>query len=332
MKRKLLSSMLLVSALFSYGQDVTYSVVIDNAEDTTKVTSISDIIATQEIITSRNTTIAHFDKVWRRNSYFNIGYHTNMSLTPKDKIESGYEGFNNGLVPKFKGDWGASIVLGHSYRLHKKPIANTVQFYIDYNYIDLDINHYKAEVSPTEKLYDSSNTWTNPDDKKHPDKSYLYTPWCLQKYEMNYGMMIGPSITIAPFSFVNVPQLHYVKLNFYYHIGYHASVMYMIDNSDYDANPNQKPVTWSYNPTPEQQQAQANYSSFQNMENATPKMDWGHGLISSFGFSLSWKSIGIGYEVRKGTLDYKSVSTNTFGNDTYKFNTVTSRFYITIRH
>lgn len=323
MKRKLINCLALAATFVAAAQEPDYVEtlgIIDETEDTTQVTSIADIIATQEIITSRNTNVAHFSNVWRRKSYFNLSYNKNATLDGKD-IELGYDGYNNGVAPKFKADWGASIQLGHSYNLHRKPIANVLQFNLDYTYIDLNINHYKAEDA--DKLYNSANTWEYVEDK---DKSEcLYTPWCLQKNEINFGMMIGPSITIAPFTYVNVPQLHFFKINVYYHIGYHVSMLWMMNDEDKDANPVTK------YPGYENKDQQAAYDNYKQMNDAL-KIDLGHGLISSFGFSVSWKSIGIGYEVRKGKLDYQSMNKTIFGGEKYRFNAVTSRVYLTIRY
>jgi hypothetical protein len=61
------------------------------------------------------------------------------------------------------------------------------------------------------------------------------------------------------------------------------------------------------------------------------KLDLGHGLITSFGFSVNWKFIGVGYEHRSGALKYKSLSTKDFGSDTYEFKSSTNRIFIQFR-
>lgn len=323
MKRKILGILTLLSGTVMFAQEIPFNqtMVLDAAEDTTQVTSIDDIIAVQEIVTSRNSSVTHFSKVWSRNSYFNIAYSTNATLKPKSEIDLGYEGYNKGIAPKFKADWGISLMLGHNYRLHKKPIANIVQFNLDYTYIDLCVNHYNAEKG--EKLYDSGNTWEHKDENNRKEL-FIYTPWCLQKYDINYGMMIGPSITVAPFTYINIPQLQFIKLNIYYHIGYHASLLWIISDKSYDANP-------AHNPTSSSIVTNAQEYGYEKMNNAL-KMNIGHGLVSSFGFNLSWKSIGFGYEVRNGKLKYESLNKSVFGSKKYKFDAVTSRIYLQIRY
>lgn len=326
MYRKIISCLAMAAAFSMAAQEVVFTGVLDEAEDTTDVTSITNIIETQEIITSRNTNVAHFNKVWGRNSYFNLSYNKHVALEPKDDVSIGFNGYNNGKVPKFDGDWGAAIMLGHNYRLHKKPIANILAINLDYTFIDLNVNHFNAgdeKYGDDKPLYNSAATWIDIDKKTKKEVSYRYLPWCLEKYEVNYGMMIGPSVTISPFTYINVPGLHYFMVNVYYHIGYHGSILWMKNDDTRDAN--NEIFGTKYN------EDGFNQTGFNEMNRAL-KLAWGHGLISSFGFSVSWKAIGIGYEVRKGTLKYQPVNTEIFGKNTDKFSAVTSRVYLTIRH
>lgn len=301
----------------SFAQAELESAVLDWAEDTTQVTTIADIISVQEKVTSSNSTLRHFNKVWSRNTYLNLSY-ANASLNPKEPISLGFNyNYNHNTVPDFKSDWGTSLTIGHNYRLHKKPIANVVQINLDYTFIDLNINHYKAEEG--DKLYNSSTTW-QPKDDDNLNKDYFYQPWCLEKYEANYSMAIGPSITIAPFTYINVPQLQFVKINVYYHIGYQASILWMLNDKDKDANPDTSSSSNSWQET-----------KYDKMNNAL-KMNWGHGLTSSFGFSVSWKAIGVGYEVRSSEVEYQAFQTDVFGKDKYKFNSSLSRVFIQFRY
>ena len=281
---------------------------IDWKEDSTEVTTINDIIKQQQELTTFNATEKHFAKVWSYRGYFNFTYNT-ATLSPKDAIPTGVS-LNGGIVPEFKSDWGVSIQLGRSYRLHKKPIANVAQFNIDYTGIDLNVNHYKAEGDGT-NLYDSSKKLIVDGD----ETDYFYTPWNLEKFEANYGMTLGPSLTIAPFTYINVPALHHLKFNVFYHIGYHASVLYMLNDDAADMNP---------------QGTKDEQDRFETMSDNL-KLDWGHGLISSFGVNMTYKAIGVGYEHRTGKLQYQSMTTSDFGKEKYDFNTTTNRVYLQIR-
>lgn len=314
MKKLLLSCMALATAMLAAAQDIPdNALVLDAAEDTTQIITIQDIINVQEVVTSSNSNAAHFKKVWSRNSFFNLNYNS-AKLTPKENVPLGCD-YNGGFAPEFKSDWGAALVLGHSYCLHKKPIANIVEINLDYTYIDLNLNHYKAEDG--EKLYNSNNQWQSRDDDGNTT-DYYYTPWCLEKYEANYGMTLGPSVTVAPFTYLNIPQLHFVKFNIYFHVGYHVSLLWMQNDKNKDIN-------FSKN------KDEYNRVNFDKVDNAL-KMDWGHGLSTTFGFSVTWKSIGIGYETRSGKFDYKAMQGDVFGKNKYKFDASTSRVYLSIRY
>lgn len=306
MKRKILMLVASVLVLGASAQNVNGDERLQNidwAEDSTEITTINDIINEQQDVSTRNSRVSHFEDVWARRGYFNMSF-ANTTLDPVNKIPTG---LNNGVVPSFKSGWGVAIQLGRSYRLHKKPIANTLQFNIDYTYIDLGVNHFKAE---SDICYDSSKKYDVVDGTK--TNSYYYIPWNLEKYEANYSMTLGPSVTVAPFTHLNSPDLHYFRLNFYYHIGYGVSFLYMLNDKDADAN------TDKYS------------TDYKNMSDNL-KLCWGHGLTNSFGLSLTWKFIGLGYEHQSRNIRYKSMNTKEFEKETYKFDSSVNRFFIQFR-
>ena len=311
MKRKIL----LLASLFAfsaYAQDVNEDermANIDWSEDSTEVTTIQDIIKQQQKVSTTHATERHFEDVWGRRSYFNIVYNS-ATLSPKGSVLTGVSDINGGRAKDMSSDWGLSIQYGRSYRLHKTPINNMWQFYIDYTGIDLSANHFKKEGGS--QVYDSRSKFLPKDSK---DSCY-YIPWNMEKYEFSYGMSIGPSLTFAPFINNNNPGLHYLKFNLYYHLGYHISFLYMPNDKDADRNP-------AVNKTDK------NYTDKEKMNDET-KLDWGHGFMHSFGFNISWKFIGLGYEYRTASLSYKSI-TDSFGKDKYDFNSNYSRIYLQIR-
>lgn len=294
----------------NYVGDIETIENLDVLEDTTQVTTINDIIEVQEMVTNSNTNTAHNNKVWGYNKYFMISY-GGMSLNPKKDIKLGYEGFNNNTVPDFKADWSLALTLGRNYSLHKKPIANIVKFNIDFTYFDLGFARYGAEGDKNTLLYDSKATWKEKDDGKEYNRSYI--PWCLEKYKADFGMAVGPSITLAPFTPLKSNKgLHFLKLNVYYHIGYHASLLWMKGDDKHDAG--------------------ASSSSSGNNKSGDLKMNWGHGLTNTFGLMLSWKTIGLGWETKSTNVSYKSVTPSTYGHESYKFGTNSSRIYLVIRY
>lgn len=318
MKKKITLSLACLMAVSAFGQGANEQELQKSAEwkgDSTEITTINDIVRMQQDVTSNRQKESHFRKVWSRKGYFNIGYNS-TTLTPDQQIETGV---GNGIVPTFKSDWGVSLQRGRSYAMHKTPIANTLQINLDYTYIDLNVNHFSHEGNG-KNLYNSKAILNGND-----DKNYYYTPWNLEKYDFNYGMALGPSVSVAPFTSLANPNLHFFKLHLFFHIGYHVSFLYMRNDEGADVNP--KSETAYSDLTDEEK---ADNARFERMKDNL-KLDLGHGLITSFGLSLTWKFIGVGYEHRSAGLKYQSLSTSDFGNDTYKFKSSTNRVFVQFR-
>ena len=313
MKRIITFSLASLFAMATFAQIEGPEDNIDWKEDSTEIRTINDIIAQQQQATTINTSEQHFNSVWSRRSYRNFSFNNHYNLSPKDPIPTGVSNLHGGYVPKYKSNWSATNSTGRSYRLHPTAIANTVQFYMDFTPFDFTVSHYRIERDTA--AYNSNSTYDVIVKRKNQadeTKQYHYTPWNLQKYQADYGMMVGPSITFAPFTSIdNADALHFLKLNTYVHFGYRASVLYMINDEDADQNPNGN-------------------ENFREMSDNV-KLDWGHGFYWSWGFSLTWKGIGLGYEHNVGQLKYKSIDTGTFGDSSYKFKTTSNRLYITWR-
>jgi hypothetical protein len=311
MKKRLLLFAACLSVLTAFAQvekeDNRWS-NLDMKEDSTEIVTIDDIIKEQQDVTSRNTREMHYASVWGRRGFFNIAYNKEATLTPWHPVETGYAPIAKGYFNGGKADWSFALQKGRNYPLHKKPIANTVQICLDYTGLDLSASHYFASAG--QYLYDSSQKFDVTTDGK--TKSYYYTPWNLEKYEATYGMSLGPSITIAPFNYINYDGIHYLKINVYYHVGYQASVLYMLNNKSKDANQN-------------------GGASDYNAMAENLKLLWGHGLYKAYGASMSWKAIGVGFEKRTGDTKYQPLNTADFGKKTAGFKSNFTRFYIQFR-
>ena len=277
---------------------------IDWQEDSTEIVSVQDIINEQQQLTAHHLRESHFSDVWRRNSYINLSY-TTSELEPDCDILAGYK---NEKLGTLKSKWGLSFQSGRSYRLHKEPIANTVQLNIDYTWIDLTVNYF-------EKIGDGPFYYNSLDKRNGEDDTYMM-PWNLKKYEASYGMNIGPSISICPFNYIDVPQLHYLQLHFYYHIGYQLTGILISNDEDADEN-----IATGYS-----DEAKRHKQMKDNL-----KGEWGHGLMNSFGFSVTWKRIGIGYEHVSAKPTLKPLTTGDFGKDDDKFKISRSRLFIQFR-
>lgn len=304
MKKLLILSMISLFGIDAIGQNVTEldrQANIDWSEDSTEIMTVEDIVKTQQGLTSNQFEESHFKDVWSRKGYLNLSYNT-TTLKPDETISTGVPSVNGGIVPELKSKWGVSLQLGRNYKLHKKPIANILQFYIDYQYIDLNLNFFEQDGNG---LYDTSQRLPS-------DSKKFYIPWNLKKYEVNYGMALGPSFTVAPFNTMSSKGLHYLQFNMWYNIGYHASLLLMKNDEDADINKG------------------GGYGNEDKVREGI-KMNLGHGLTSAFGFSLTWKFIGIGYEYRSASLKYQSLDKDTYGDDKYKFKSSTSRVFLQFR-
>ncbi|MDE6741506.1 MAG: hypothetical protein K2J58_04165 [Muribaculaceae bacterium] len=277
------------------------AVIIDAAEDTTQVSTINDIVVMQEKVSSRNITDAHIANVWSRKSFFNPGY-VSSTLSSKDNIALA-PGDSRKL--SLKSAWGAQIQLGHSYTLHRGAIANMVQINLDYTYIDLTGNGYDEDASYMENFHP---------DKKTP-QGYQYEAWGSKKYAASYGMSLGPSVTVAPFTMLNSKGLHFIKINGYFHVGYNVGGILYNHKYDFvkDANGN-------------------SLEDNNHIKGTQQDVLWGHGWSTSFGFSLSWKSIGIGWESRTTDIKYESTHPSRFGKDKTPLKNSTSRIYLSIKY
>lgn len=315
MKKLLLFGLALGWIMSAKAQVITENaVIIDAAEDTTQVSTINDIIVTQEMVNSRNVTDAHFSNVWSRKSYFNPGF-VSSKLSSKDPVFLA-DGKSQPL--KFKSQWGAQIQLGHSYTLHRKAIANMVQINLDFTYIDLTVNHYKLDsipykaFNPEQKWDGQPGTPAQQTEGNYNYNGYEYMPWGADKYDLTYGMSLGPSVTVAPFTSLNIKGLHFLKLNLYYHIGYNVGMLLMDEKSQSHSN------------------ATGNKDKGKGL--SFDYLSWGHGLSTAFGLSLSWKSIGIGWETRTANLKYKPISTGDYGDFSTKMKNSSSRIYLSIKY
>lgn len=273
--------------------------ILDIKEDTTLVTSLDDILQMQEEIHSLSSGETRVRNVWKRNKYRNFGYNTaKMESDGKVPLGQKENGDEYSRILSFESDWGASITLGTNYRLHK-PIANIVSIGLDYTWFDLNVHHFKVDCDEAgaERMYNSSD---------QNEDLFHYMPWEQEKYEGEFGMMLGPSLTIAPFIMSRSNALAHLRFQVYYHIGYRLSVALIRDKDNgHDENPDHY------------------FSVFM--------CEWGHGVYSAFGINLSWKSIGFGYETNSGDIEYKSLSSSDFGDGKTKFKQTSNRVYLQIR-
>lgn len=258
--------------------------------------SLTELIKDNDNATVIGKITDHFADVWSRKSYVNLTY-TNADFKI-NTLPEGDQSVKPGKV--YKSDWGIAFNLGTQYNLHK-PIANMATINLDYSYLNIGVNHYAKEDN-----YEYKST----EHKINDNNKELYSrPWGGDKFEGSFGMSLGPSVTIAPFTHIDaqaVNALHYLKFNVYYHFGYNASVAYAKVEDKVEGGNSTKIDPASF--------------------------DWGHGTYSEFGLCVSWKSIGFGFETRSGKIEYQPFdAAGSFGKAKYKIDNSMSRIYLQIR-
>lgn len=317
MKKRIFLSVFVLTCtmhLFAQTDDQTTQGILDFEEDTTSITSLSDIIKTQEQIYEKTYRSNFVKSVWNRKKAFTVSYE-NTTLKGKQlwMYKEGQDDYQQEDA-EFESDWGVSIKRSRTSALHKHPIAEVLSFGLDHSFFDISVNHYKKMDG--EKLYNSNKTWSRINDEEGTTDNFNYTTWGTEMYSFAYGIKIGPSITLAPFTHTRSRGLAHIRLLGYFNIGYRAEILWLRGDDKADANyENRK----GYG---------TERTNFDNVSKSI-KLNWGHGMTTSWGIRLNWKGIGIGYEVISGDLNFKSIETKIYGSKKSKFSQSTKRLSLT---
>ena len=280
---------------------------LDYEEDTLNVTSLQDIINTQELVFDKSFRNKVIQGVWKQKKYFTVSY-VNYELKGKDlylynKKTDKY----NEKDSTFKSDWAVSIKRSRTIKLHKRPISDILQFGLEFSALDLSVSHFKKNENA---YFNSQLKYTVTDDEGNKN-DYYYMPFGSEMYNLSYGLHIGPSITIAPFTHLNSRGAANIRLQGYFTVGYRAAFSILTNNEKNDVN-----------------FANRNTASIKEdfeKVNDVIKCNWAAGLTTAWGIRFNWKRIGIGYEVVKGDLKYKSFSHKIFGKRKYNFSETSKR-------
>lgn len=313
MRKIFLTVFLATSVVDLFAQGTATSpndLVFDEKEDTSEIVTLKDIITRQSLVRQGQQNASHIKSVWGRQVHFNVSMN-NATLETNNQINS--EGIAN---QTYKSDWGVGIQWGETFKLHKKPITGMIMFGIDFDWMDLNVNHFKADSE--DYKYNSAEPYRTDVSTNDP---IFYYPWGLEKYEVNYGMSIGPSISVAPFQKVGKKWLDYFKINMYYHIGYAASLIYSDKFKDLDMNFNPNPTDPDYE----------NLFYLKSRMEGPIRAQWGSSMFTEFGVELSWKFIGIGYSAYSSTVKYKPIDTDNFDNGKTEFKNKNNRIYLTFK-
>ena len=192
---------------------------------------------------------------------------------------------SGGFENEFDNKLGVGLQWGRTFNFHKRPLGNVLFIGLDYTWMDLNYNSYDESTAPAQ--------YTR-------GEQVLNMPWHNKKTSFDYGMSLGPSLTLYPFTSVNSSGAQKIRLQLYFHVGYEIGGT--IINDVVNKSGDKKSQT-----------------------------TWGHGLFTSFGANLSWSFIGVGYEMRNaGSLNYNYVD-DEFDTGKLKLKQQINRLYLQFR-
>lgn len=110
-----------------------------------------------------------------RRKYFNIGY-------AWEKLEA------VDFPSEEESEWAAFITWGRTFYLHKKPIANMLKIGLDLTWTDMTIASYEVDQLVEETTDFMGMTLP------------VYSQREASMYRMDYGVHLGPSVTVNPVS------------------------------------------------------------------------------------------------------------------------------------
>ena len=201
--------------------------------------------------------------------------------TPSSTSDEFPIGGGQGRHNEFENDLGVGLQWGQTFNFHKKALGNFLFLGLDYTWMDVNFNQYK--LSDATPGY-GTGTFETPT-----------MPWHNKKMSIDYGMSVGPSLTLYPFTPLHKSAADNIRLQAYFHIGYKAEAFIIQEVKD-----------------------KTEYA-------------WGHGLFTALGGNLTFNRIGFGMEMRNdNSINVKHVDKE-YGSEKMKFKEKITRFYIQFR-
>ena len=236
---------ILLSLLFTISMQAQ-STVINN--DSTGIPTLEEIIESESILSQKKANETHYKEIWKRNTFLNIVY--GKEELSSEEFPSAKGPFSN----EFKSALSLGLQSGRTYNLHKKPIGRVLFFGLDYTPLDLSFSKFDAEdIVPSSFMQNGQIPYA--------------VPWHKEKYSLNYGMSLGPSVTLYPFTSIGKSATDNIRLQLFFHVGYRINGTLVKDK-------------------------EADKKS-----QSTSALLWGHGSYTTWGACLSWNVLGVGYEV-----------------------------------
>ncbi len=143
--------------------------------DTLKAQPVVATVESQPVVEEKAETPKEPKEFKGRRKYFNIGY-------AWEKLEA------VDFPSEEESEWAAFITWGRTFYLHKKPIANMLKIGLDLTWTDMTIASYEVDQLVEETTDFMGMTL--------PD----YSQREASMYRMDYGVHLGPSVTVNPVS------------------------------------------------------------------------------------------------------------------------------------
>ena len=289
MKKILFSMIAVACAMTAMATQSDGSVSFSSAStsgDTTDVMTLEQIIAQESKSKYVNDYTEILRSMWGKNTFLNLIYNCSHKMSSKE-----FPSTTGSFEHEYESDWGVGVEWGHTFNFHRKPIGSVLFIGLDYTWMDLNINMFKRETPPSEYIEVAEGVG-----------GVHNMPWHNKKLMLGYGMSLGPSLTVYPFSTTHNTNASKIRLQLYFHVGYGiegAIINKAIKKTDADG-----------------------------LKNGCA---FGHGLYTSYGANLTWDFIGIGFEFRNDNkLKYK-VTDDSYDTGSLNMKEKTSRLYLQFR-
>lgn len=138
----------------------------------------------------------HYKKVWNRKNYFKVG----LDLSDIKRTD--------GTPMAWDTQFAAFIQLGKTLYFHPKPIAGMIKFGLDYSFLNL--GYAKLKLNSIGNETSIPGTTGGDDDgfgdivADDPSNGSLLSGINLGMHKFEYGLHVGPSISINPWNHIIV--------------------------------------------------------------------------------------------------------------------------------
>lgn len=256
-------------------------------DDSTKVMTLDDIVSMETDVQEKKKKALNSQKTWNKNTFFNIS--KNIERLSSDDFPTAKESVTSGKYSAhFKNKFGLGLQWGRSFNFHKRPIGDVAFIGIDYTWLDLNYSQYKAEkLAPAQYDRGSNEPYSQ--------------PWHNDKDVVNYGMSLGPSLTLYPLAPLGISATNKLRIQVYGHIGASGQLAIL--------------------------------KKFKKTDTAKEENAYiaGYDVFTGIGANLTWNFIGIGYELRRTYTSNHYPQGKDFNNSTLELYQQFNRLYLQFR-